>query len=75
MRVLIVGNLGYVGPVVARHLRAAMPDAELIGYDTGLFAHCLTAAAMLPELALDAQHFGDVRDLPAALLAGVDAVV
>jgi nucleoside-diphosphate-sugar epimerase len=75
MRVLVVGNLGYVGPVVARHLRAAMPDAELIGYDTGLFAHCLTAAPMLPELALDAQHYGDVRELPASLLEGMDAVV
>ncbi len=75
MRVLIVGNLGYVGPVVARHLRAAMPEAELIGYDSGLFAHCLTAASALPELALDAQHFGDVRELPPALLAGADAVV
>ena len=75
MQVLIVGNLGYVGPVVARHLRATLPDATLIGYDTGLFAHCLTAAAMLPELALDAQHYGDVRELPAGLLAGVDAVV
>jgi nucleoside-diphosphate-sugar epimerase len=75
MRVLIVGNLGYVGPVVARHLRATWPEAELIGFDAGLFAHCLTAAEVMPEVALNAQHYGDVRELPSGLLAGVDAVV
>lgn len=75
MRVLITGNLGYVGPMVVRHLRRAMPAATLIGYDAGYFAHCLTAAADLPETRLDVQHFGDVRTLPAELLSGVDAIV
>lgn len=75
MRILITGNMGYVGPVLTRHLRGVYPEAELIGFDTGYFGHCLTDAAMLPEAALDRQHFGDVRDLPAALLEGVDAVV
>lgn len=75
MRILITGNMGYVGPVVAAHLRATLPDAELIGYDAGLFAHCLTTPDPLPERALDAQHFGDVREIPPALLKGVDAVV
>ena len=75
MRILITGNLGYVGPILVRHLRTALPGAELIGYDTGFFAHCLTCTATLPERCLDRQHFGDIRDLPASLLAGVDAVV
>ncbi|HTV89709.1 MAG TPA: SDR family oxidoreductase [Stellaceae bacterium] len=75
MRILITGNLGYVGPVVVRHLRRVLPQAELIGYDSGFFAHCLTTAEALPERRLDRQHFGDVRDLPPALLAGIDAVV
>jgi len=76
MRILITGNMGYVGPVVAAHLRARFPEAELIGYDAGFFADCLTTTEGLPEAAsLDAQHFGDVRDLPAGLLRGVDAVV
>lgn len=74
-RILITGNMGYVGPGVVRHLRQTFPAAELIGYDTGYFAHCLTGAARLPEARLDRQVFGDVRALPAALLAGVDAVV
>lgn len=74
-RILITGNMGYVGPGVVRHLRQTFPTAELIGYDTGYFAHCLTGVTRLPESRLDRQVFGDVRELPAALLAGVDAVV
>jgi len=71
----VVGNAGYVGSVLVRHLRAALPNAELIGFDTGLFAHCLTGATELPEACLDRQVFGDVREFPAALLDGVSAVV
>lgn len=41
MKILIVGNMGYVGPVLTRHLRLAYPRAEIIGFDSGLFAHCL----------------------------------
>jgi nucleoside-diphosphate-sugar epimerase len=75
MKVLITGNMGYVGPMVVRHLRDTFPEAELIGYDSGLFAHCLTTVEGLPETRLSRQVFGDVRDMPAALLDGVDAVV
>jgi len=75
LRILITGNMGYVGPVVAAHLRATLPGAELIGFDAGFFAHCLTTPEPLPERLLDAQHFGDIRDIPGALLRGVDAVV
>lgn len=74
-RILITGNMGYVGPGVVRQLRQAFPDAELIGYDLGLFAHCLTGSGRLPESYLNQQVFGDVRALPPQLLAGVDAVV
>ena len=75
MRILITGNMGYVGPVLVRRLRAKHRDAELIGFDSGFFAHCLTAAKTPPESLLDRQYFGDVRELPAELLEGVDAVV
>jgi nucleoside-diphosphate-sugar epimerase len=75
MKILITGNLGYVGPCVVRQLRAACPEAELIGFDMGYFAHCLAGTAGLPEAGVDVQHFGDVRRLPGWLCAGVDAVV
>ena len=75
MRVLITGNMGYVGPAVEDVLRQHHPDAEIIGYDNAYFAHCLTSAATLPERRCNRQHFGDVRDFDAGLLDGVDAVV
>jgi nucleoside-diphosphate-sugar epimerase len=76
MRVVITGNMGYVGPMLVRHLRRTHPQAELIGYDSGWFAHCLsTNGEPLPETQLDVQHFGDVRTLPSSILEGADAVV
>ncbi len=75
MKILITGNLGYVGPIVVRHLRRAQPDATLVGYDSAFFALSTTAATVLPERLLDEQHFGDVREIPERLLDGVDAIV
>ncbi|WP_431284611.1 NAD-dependent epimerase/dehydratase family protein [Humitalea sp. 24SJ18S-53] len=75
MRILITGNMGYVGPVVVSHLRSVWPEAELIGFDAGFFGHCLTAPGPAPELALDVQHYGDIRAIQPPLLEGVDAVV
>jgi nucleoside-diphosphate-sugar epimerase len=74
VRILVTGNMGYVGPAVVRHLRSRWPEAELLGFDAGYFAHSVTAPAF-PEKQLEAQHFGDVRRFPASLLKGVDAVV
>lgn len=75
MNILVVGNMGYVGPVLVQHLRQAYPKAVLIGFDAGLFAHCLLGAVALPEILLDQQIFGDVRHLDKDVLEGVDAVV
>lgn len=75
MKILITGNMGYIGPCVADQLRRAYPDATLIGYDIGYFAHCLTGAAALPETRIDQQYFGDMREINPAVLKGVDAVV
>jgi len=74
-RILITGNMGYVGPAVVAHLRKTFPNAELVGLDIGLFAHCLTNASVLPETELDQQLFMDVRDVSTHLLDGFDAVV
>jgi nucleoside-diphosphate-sugar epimerase len=73
MRILITGNMGYIGPVAAAHLRERYPDAELVGFDSGFFSDCLTGPP--PEAVLDRQIFGDVRDLPPDLFAGFDAVI
>jgi nucleoside-diphosphate-sugar epimerase len=74
LKILITGNMGYVGPVVAKFLRAARSGATLHGLDNAYFAHCLTGCPVLPERCLDEQFYGDVRDvLPD--LTGYDAVV
>jgi nucleoside-diphosphate-sugar epimerase len=73
--VLITGNLGYVGPSVVERLRLTRPNALLIGFDAGYFAHCLTGATAPPERHLDRQYFGDLRAFPAELLSEVDAIV
>jgi nucleoside-diphosphate-sugar epimerase len=75
MKILITGNLGYVGPSVGRHLRLMHPEAHLIGYDSAFFALANTGASVLPERLLDEQHYGDIREVPDNLLNGVHAVV
>ena len=75
MKILILGNLGYVGPAVIRQLRSTFPNAELTGFDVGYYAHCLSHPSYLPEVQLNRQVFGDIRKFPESLLAGVDAVL
>ncbi len=75
MKILITGNLGYVGPSVVSLLRESFPDALLIGLDIGYFAHCLTSRDILPECRLNLQYFADIRQLPDDILSGVSAVV
>ncbi len=75
MKILVVGNMGYVGPMVVRQLRRSFPDAKIIGFDMGYFGHCLTTMEFLPECRVDAQWFGDIRKFPMELLDNVHAVV
>ena len=75
MKILVTGNMGYVGPVVLKYLKQAIPGALVVGYDSGLFAHCLSAPNRLPESVADTQYFGDVREFPRDILSGVDSVV
>jgi nucleoside-diphosphate-sugar epimerase len=66
--------MGYVGPIVARHLRRQFPSATISGFDTAYFAGVTTTPAW-PERVLDNQYYGDVRELPAELLHDVDGIV
>lgn len=76
MRILITGNMGYLGPAVVKRLRHSFPQATLIGFDIGYFAHCLTAVDLLPECRVDVQYFADVRNFPTKILEeGIDVIV
>ena len=75
MKILIAGNMGYVGPVVVQHLRRVFPKAKLVGCDAGYFAHCLIGQGPIPECVLDQQVFGDIRTIDPMVLEGVDIVI
>lgn len=75
MKILITGNMGYIGPTVVKRLKASYPAVTLIGLDMGYFATCLTASHYLPECRVHTQIFADVRSVDKSILTGVDAVV
>jgi len=74
LKLLITGNMGYVGPRVVRRLRDVSPRTRLVGFDAGYFGPCLMDPLEEPERALDEQVFGDVRAFPAGLLDSVSGV-
>jgi len=75
MKILVTGNLGYVGPCVIARLRAAFPAARLTGLDAGYFADALLDPASLPNPLPDEQILDDVRDIDEGRLNGVTSVV
>jgi nucleoside-diphosphate-sugar epimerase len=74
-KILITGNMGYIGPVLTRHLRSVFPGSDIIGYDYGLFGHCLTDSKVIPESRVDVQYFGDVRKIPDKVFDSVHTVI
>ena len=74
-KILVTGNMGYVGPVLINTLRSNFNNLEIIGFDSGFFAHCLTNKKLYPEVYLDKQFFGDIRNFPKSILRGVDSVI
>lgn len=77
MRVLITGNMGYVGSSLVKYLRSKFSDLKIIGYDMGYFANCLTNAEILPETQIDLQYFADIRQILPSILEDnkIDAIV
>jgi len=75
MKILITGNLGYVGSELVKLLRKSYPDAFIVGYDIGYFSSQLTNKFVSPEIFIDQQIFGDVRNFPEEILKDVDTVI
>jgi nucleoside-diphosphate-sugar epimerase len=75
MRVLIIGNLGYIGPVVAKHFRKNFPGSFLAGYDIGYFIQNYTANGVVGDTLLDRQYYGDVRNFNSVILKDFDSVI
>jgi nucleoside-diphosphate-sugar epimerase len=71
MRVLVTGNLGYIGTVLTPML--TQRGHEVFGYDTGFFEDCLLMPAAGGSLVR--QYKGDMREIDSLVLEDVDAVV
>lgn len=69
MRVLVTGNLGYIGPVVVRRLREA--GHHVTGVDVGWYVHDYASEPVWPHK----QYFADIRQPADAWFTGIDAVV
>jgi nucleoside-diphosphate-sugar epimerase len=75
MNILIIGNLGYIGPMVVKHFKANHPDHFIAGFDIGYFIQNYTRNGLMGDILLDQQYYGDVRQLDSSLLKGFDAVI
>jgi nucleoside-diphosphate-sugar epimerase len=75
MKILITGNMGYVGSILTKNLRAKYKDIEILGFDTGYFSTCTLGENILPESMIDTQYFGDVRNFPKSIMNGVNSVI
>jgi UDP-glucose 4-epimerase len=75
MKILITGNLGYIGPIVSRHLKNTDRTHQISGLDNAFFAHCLTASSFSPEAFVDVQYRMDVRHVDESFLRPFDAII
>lgn len=76
MKILVTGNMGHVGPMVAWQLRQSYPTASIFWLDSGFFARCLrTNGGLFPERCVDFQSFTDVRGASGLQLEGIDATL
>lgn len=73
-KILITGNLGYIGAVVAKELKRSNPSCYITGYDSGFFAHLCTQP-FNPEIFIDNQLYGDVRDISNDTIKDQDVIV
>jgi nucleoside-diphosphate-sugar epimerase len=75
LKVIITGNMGYVGPVLAREIKRADASNYVVGLDSAYFAGCLLDKKTLPERDIDCQLYKDARDVTMDDFRGADAVI
>lgn len=74
-KILVVGNLGYIGPVLMKHFHQTHANTQLVGFDTGFFENCFINHLADRLSQADQQFYGDVRNFDESLLKGVSSVV
>ncbi len=75
MKILIIGNLGYIGPVLVKHLKNINKDYILIGVDTGYFAHNQVTDDVFPDRGISQQIFVDAREIEERHFENIDAII
>ncbi len=76
MKILISGNLGYIGPLVTRRLRSNYPNAKIFGFDTEYFKHILPLSNPAQySQSIYRQYYGDVRKFNNHFLEGINHIV
>jgi len=73
--ILIIGNQGYIGPVLARALRTSFPSSKIYGLDTGLFAASSSTAYSRLDSYVDVQLCCDIRTADLSDLPEVDCIM
>ncbi|MFM2392319.1 MAG: hypothetical protein RLZZ546_296 [Bacteroidota bacterium] len=72
-KVLILGNLGYVGSELSKFM--AKKNDVVCGIDSGYFANNTIGTLTLPEVYMHEQKYKDVRDIQADDINGYDSIV
>ena len=75
MKVVVTGNLGYIGPVLGPYLKENLGLECLVGIDAGHFIFDITSRYGRGDAAYDEQLFKDVRDISNFDLRNTDAVI
>ena len=75
MRILVTGNLGYIGPVLGKYIKTNNILDELIGIDLGFFSADRTTRTRGGDTYYNKQIYKDVRDISIEDLADCDAIV
>ena len=74
-KILILGNLGYIGPVLTKYLNSLSKNLEIIGYDIGFFQGCLLNPEYTHDRYVSTQIYGDIRSFNINLLKNIDSVI
>lgn len=75
MKILISGNLGYIGPVLTKHLKQTIPSSEITGLDIGYFASRISSLGRIGDTYCNDQIYQDIRDVSFEFLKKFDAVI
>ena len=76
MKILVTGNLGYIGPVLGREIKQYFDNTYLSGIDTGIFASCINSSfSRLGDTYYDNLYWIDVRDLNKEIIKNYEYVI